>query len=139
MDWSKILDTLSSIALYLIAAILPALIGYYFGLARSFREQKQKAYGEILPPVVKMAYDPKSADDKEFNQALMKLWLYGSRKVVKKVDAAIASLLDPSRGNATTALQQSIALMRRDIQLLPWQRLKAEEVEHLYLRVAGKD
>lgn len=58
MNLTEFLDTLKSIGLYLLAALPPAVIGFYVGLAKPFREQKQKAYGEILPPVVKMASDP---------------------------------------------------------------------------------
>jgi uncharacterized protein YggE len=68
----------------------------------------------------------------------MKLWLYGNSRVTTLVDTAVARMLDSSRGNATEALQEAIVEMRRDIQLLPWQRLKANDVQHLYLRVSAQ-
>ncbi len=55
--------------------VLSAIVGYLFGAAKFFREQKQKAYAEILPPIVKMAFDSRSSSETEFSRALTKLWL----------------------------------------------------------------
>lgn len=121
----------------LLAAYVTALIGYYFGRVRYFREEKQRIYTEVLPVLVKWAYDPSERDNKEFNSALARIWLYANKDVAKSADKVVAQLLKSSPGNATKTLQQTIVAMRRDIQPFYWQRLKAEDVQHLYLRVTG--
>ena len=66
--------------LSIFSLVFSALIGYVVGAAKAFREQKQKAYTEILPPILKFAYDKESdIDEKEFSKALGIMWLYGSR------------------------------------------------------------
>jgi hypothetical protein len=118
-----------------LSVLFSAFVGYLFGAAKSFREEKQKAYGELLPPIIKMAYSPQSADETEFSRALMKLWLYGSKKVTLKMEHAVSILHHPTRGNATKAFQEAIVEMRADIQIWPWQRIKPEEVNHLYTSI----
>jgi len=96
-------------------AVLTGIIGYVVGTAKTFREEKQKAYGEILPPILKAAYNPESLDEKEFNKALCKLWLYGSKNVTRTMEHALEILHNPSKGNITRALQETIVAMRKDI------------------------
>jgi hypothetical protein len=118
--------------------VLSGIIGYVVGAIKSFREEKQKAYGEIIPPLLKMAYNPQdSRDEKEYSKALAKLWLYGSKKVTRKMEYALELLHNPTRGDVTNALQEAIVEMRRDIQLFSWQTLKPEDVGHLYTRIVG--
>lgn len=115
--------------------IVSAFIGYLFGSARSFRDEKQKAYSELLPPILKMAYDPDVKDEAEFSKGLCKLWLYGSRAVTQKVEEALSILHNPEKGNATEFFQKAIVAMRDDIQILPWQKIKPKDVNHLYTKI----
>ncbi len=84
-----------------------------------------------------MAYNPQDAiAEKEYSKALSKLWLYGSKRVTEKMEAALKIMHDPSKGDVTRALQEAIVEMRNDIQLFSHQRLKPEAVNHLYTRIA---
>ena len=116
--------------------IISGIIGYVVGTVKSFREEKQKAYGEILPPILKMVYHPQDeTDEKEFGRALSKLWLYGNKKVTKKMDRAVSILHNHSRGNIGEALQEAVVEMRKDIQIWSWQMLETNDVKHLYTRI----
>ncbi|GJQ32530.1 MAG: hypothetical protein HBSAPP04_13690 [Ignavibacteriaceae bacterium] len=120
----------------ILIAIISGSIGYLVGLIKTFRDGKQKAYSELLPPILKMAYDPKSEqDEKEFSAALAKLWLYGSKDVVENMKFAISIINDSRRGNSTEALQKAVISMRKDIQPFFWQRLKDEDVKFLYTKL----
>jgi hypothetical protein len=127
------------IILMVIFVLFSGLVGYFVGTIKSFREEKQRAYAEILPPIVQMAYNPSKADEGEFNKALIKLWLYANKTVAKKMDSALSILHNPSRGNRTEVLQEIVVKMREDIQVLPWQKLKPKEVNHLYTRIVRQD
>jgi hypothetical protein len=77
--------------------IFSGILGYFVGAIKSFREEKQKAYGEIIPPILKMAYNPQDTiDEKEYSRALSKLWLYGSKKVTQKMEKALEIMHNPS-------------------------------------------
>ena len=119
----------------ILTAIFTGIIGYFAGACKAFREAKQKAYQEILPPIVKMAYRSKQADEGDFCEALSKLWLYGSKTITKKMDDALYIVHDPTKGNISTALQKVIAEMRKDIQIVPWQTLKPDDVGHIFTRI----
>jgi hypothetical protein len=122
----------------IVLIVLSGIIGYFVGAIKSFREEKQKAYGEIIPPILKMAYNPQDMkDEQDYSKALGKLWLYGSKGVAQKMEAALKIMHDPSKGNVTKALQEAVVEMRKDIQLWPWQKLKPEDVNHLYTRIIG--
>ncbi len=131
----------------LATVIIAAMLAYAVGRAISFREAKQKAYAELLPPILKLAYrkvwkgdaelDERRRHETELCKALIKLWLYGSKNVAKAMDHAVYILQDRNERNKTPhnitkALQNAIAKMRADIQILPWQKLKPEEIEHIY-------
>ena len=117
-------------------AIITALAGYWIGSLKYFAEEKQKAYTDLLPPIVKFAYDRKEGDEIEFHRALMKLWLYASKPVAIKMEKALSIIHDG--GDATPALQETIVEMRKDIQRLPlfpiwpWQKLEPKDINHLY-------
>lgn len=123
------------IMLIVLFVLFSGVVGYVVGTLKSFREEKQRAYAEILPPILQMAYHPSKADEREFSKALSKLWLYANKKVTKKMDDALYILHDHSRGDLPTALQEVVAEMRKDIQILPWQKVKPEDVNHLYTRI----
>jgi hypothetical protein len=129
------MNNLNQILFIIISAALGGLCGYIVGVAKTFREEKQRAYEEILPVVLKVAYNPEKKDEEDFGKALSKLWLYGSKEVTNKMDEAVSILHDPKRGNITEALQEAVAEMRRDIQILPWQKIDPKEVRHLYSRI----
>jgi hypothetical protein len=119
--------------------ILSGIVGYIVGAIKSFREEKQKAYSDIIPPILKMAYNPQDIiDEKEYSKALSKLWLYGTKKVTKKVEIALQIMHNPSMGDLTKALQEAVVEMRKDIQLLSLQNLKPEQVNHLYSKIANR-
>lgn len=42
---------------------------------------------------------------------------------------------DQKRGDKTKALQEVIVEMRKDIQLFSWQRIKPDDVRHLFTRM----
>lgn len=119
--------------------LFSGLVGYLIGAVKSFRDEKQKAYGELLPPIVRMAYNPSLDDEKDFNKALNKLWLYANREVAFKVDKIASILVDPTRGNKAEAIQQAIVAMRKDIHhKWPFSKIKPDEVNHLYMRIGGQ-
>lgn len=132
----QMLNMILTILPGILIAIISGTIGYLVGLIKTFRDGKQKAYSELLPPILKMAYDPKSEqDEKEFSAALAKLWLYGSKDVVENMKFAISIINDSRRGNSTEALQKAVISMRKDIQPFFWQRLKYEDVKFLYTKL----
>lgn len=127
-------DFLSTIFFILVSAFIGYFIGA-IGAAKAFREEKQKAYGEILSPIFKMAYHPEdSVDEKEFSRALSKVWLFGNKEVAKKIDYAV-SILHRGSGNIMEAFQEAVVEMSKDIQFWPWQKLEPKDVRHLYTRV----
>lgn len=118
--------------------ILSGIIGYVVGTLKSFREAKQKAYGDIIPPILKMTYNPQGVEDeKEYSSALSKLWLYGSKKVTEKMEKALGIMHNPSTGDVTKSLQETVVEMRKDIQIFSWQKINPEDVGHLYTKIAG--
>jgi len=123
----------------IITAILTGIIGFFIGSMKFYREEKHKAYRELLPPIVKAAYNPEPIDEEEFNKALCKLWLYGRKGVAEKMDTVVSRIIDPKRGSRTEPLQEAIVLMRRDL-LLPWpfQRLNPKDIRHLYSQIMKK-
>ena len=129
---------IESISWNLFFIVLSGVLGYIVGAIKSFREEKQKAYGEIIPPILKMAYNPQdTVDEKEYSKALSKLWLHGSKRVTEKMETALEIMHNPSKGDVTRALQEAVIEMRNDIQLSSLQRLRPDAVNHLYTRIAG--
>lgn len=119
--------------------LIAGFIGWMVGNIKSFRDEKLKAYGEIFPPILKMAFNPKDTiDEKEYSKALANLWLYGSKKVTRKVEKALLIMHDPKKGNLMESLQNAVVEMRSDIQIFPWEDLNPEDVNHLYSTVPGK-
>jgi hypothetical protein len=118
-----------------VVPLITGLIGYFVGRCKAFREAKQKAYQEMLPPIIKMAFRSQQADEGQLCEALVKLWLYGSKTVTRKVDHVLYIAHDHRRGNVTKALQEAIIKMRKDIQIWPWQKLKPDEVQHIFTRI----
>lgn len=133
MNW---LNEFYKIGLPIIIALFSGIIGFVVGSVKAFREAKQNAYKEILPPIIKMAYEPQQGiDNKEFNKALALTWIYANKKVALKMDRVVSIINDHNRGNITKALQDAIAEMRKDVQVLSTQNLKSDKVKHLYTRV----
>ena len=136
---AKLTDDFAKIIISVLSILLSGIVGYLVGSVKSFREEKQKAYGELLPPIVRMAYNPTPDDEKEFNKALSKLWLYANREVAFKVDRVASILVDSKRGDRTEAIQEAIVAMRSDIHhKWPFAKIKPEDVKHLYMRIGGK-
>jgi hypothetical protein len=123
--------TLPSVGL----CILSAFVGYLFHAAKTFREQKQEAYKDILLPIVQMVYDRENANDADYNRALLRLWLYGTKRVTRVLDRLFI-IHGSQKGDKVQALQEIVVAMRSDIQLLPWQRLKPQDIHHLYTRIS---
>ena len=128
MDWNPILVVLVSV-------IVSGIVGYMSGTLKLFKEQKLRAYEEVLPAVLKAAYgtEANSDDEKALNRALVMLWLYARKDVAKEVDRAVSMLVVPDRGDKTEALQIAIAAMRKDIQIWSSQSIEPKEILHLYL------
>jgi hypothetical protein len=128
--------------LLIVSIIFSGFVGYVFGAAKTFREQKLRAYEEILPVFIRVAFEPGTPDEAEFNKATIKAWLFASKKVTRKMDRAISILVKPDRGNAMEALQETIAEMRSDIQFCRWrrwQKIKPSEVNHFYTKLGKKN
>lgn len=140
MEWLSNLPDVDwkSVSL-IISIVLSGFVGYVVGVVKAFREQKLRAYEEILPIFIKMAFEPDKSNEAEFNKATIKAWLFASKKVARKVDRAISILVDPQRGNAMEALQDAIAEMRSDIQCWRWQRMKPTEISHFYTKIGKKN
>jgi len=66
--------------------IIGTLLGYIFGRARDFREQKQRVYSEILPILIRTVFHPGKGIEKDFNKSLAKLWLYANKNVARKME-----------------------------------------------------
>jgi len=127
-----------SILVILIPIIFSGIIGYILGNIKSFREEKQKAYGESLPAIIRMIFNYSPDDEKDFNKALSKLWLYANKEVAFKIDKVASILVDKERGDMTCAIQEAIVAMRKDIHnKWPFSKIKPEEVKHLYMRIGG--
>ena len=126
------------VVLLIVSIILSGVVGYIVGAAKTFREQKLKAYSEILPILVKTAFDLDNSDQREFNKAILGCWLFASKKVAQKVNDAHKILIKHQRGDCMKALQEVIASMRADIQFWPTQRLKPEEIDHIATRLVPK-
>lgn len=122
----------------ILLAIATGCVGFILGSIKFFREEKQKAYRESLPPIIKMAFDTDrtKGDEEEFNKALAKFWLYGNKGVTKKIDKVASILVNPKRGDLTRSVQEAIIEMRRDIRIKGYQGLKPEEVAHMYAKIA---
>ena len=58
----------------ILLALLTGCVGFILGSIKFFREEKQKAYRESLPPILKMAYGPGKTeqDEQDFNKAMAK-------------------------------------------------------------------
>lgn len=128
------MDTFLTISIQLVSIFLTGLIGYAVGSAKSFREAKQKAYTELLPPIIKMVYHVENQNDmKEFNTALIKLWLYADKEVAKKMEEVLKIIHGNGDSDERThKLQEVIILMRDDIQFSPCQNLTSEDINHIY-------
>jgi len=113
--------------------IIGALLGYFFGHIRDFREKKQKVYSETLPIIIRALFHPNKEIEKIFNESIVILWLYANKKVARKLEKAISSFHHPERyENTVELLQETIVEMRKDIQISPLQKLKPKEVNHFY-------
>ena len=119
----------------ILGIIVGVILGYVFGSVKFFREQKQKAYSELLPPILKFGYDRTSADEVEYSKALSKLWLYANRDSALKMDKAVSIIHNPKLGNLNEAFQEAIIAMRKDIQVFSWPKLNPKDIKHLYTKV----
>ncbi|OGP69171.1 MAG: hypothetical protein A2170_00855 [Deltaproteobacteria bacterium RBG_13_53_10] len=68
------------------------LLGYFFGIARSFREEEQRGYREILPAILKVAYHPEKKEEEDFLKTLSELWCLKKVRVAEN-----SSLSQPPR------------------------------------------
>ncbi|MBM4278536.1 MAG: hypothetical protein FJ130_11760 [Deltaproteobacteria bacterium] len=55
---AKLTDDFANIIIGMLSILFSGIVGYLVGSVKSFREEKQRAYGELLPPIVRMAYNP---------------------------------------------------------------------------------
>jgi len=126
------------LAVMILIPIIAAVIGYFLGSVKFFREHQLKMYGELLPRILQFAYTPRrSEDQEEFNAAVARIWLYASKDTALKLDWALSCWVKPERGDFHAAMQNAIVAMRNDIQ--PWwrlrkRRIKAEEVKHFQIK-----
>jgi len=119
-------------------AVLAAVMGYFVGYAKHFREQKHRIYADALPVLARMVFKQSSTENPEYNRVIMMMWLYGSRAAAIAFDRVVEIKIVPERGDLIPALQAAVAAMRRDIQVwawLPWKRIRAQEIKHLFIGV----
>ena len=115
------------------AGIIGIIIGFVFGQIKFFREEKHRAYRELLPPIIKAGYYPEKVDQTEYNKALTKLWLYANKEVAKKMDRAVSIIHDHKPGNKNEAFQEAIIAMRKDLRMKwPFGKLEPEDIDHFY-------
>ena len=120
-------------------AIIGGGFGFVLGHIKFFREEKHRAYRELLPPILKAGYSPKKENEDEFNKALTKLWLYGNKEVTEKMNKAVSIMHNHSRGELTEAFQEAIIAMRKDLRMKwPFDKLKTNDVRHIYSKIGGK-
>jgi hypothetical protein len=120
-------------------AVLTAVLGYFVGSVKFFKEHQLRMYGEALPALLRLTFDPQPGQtEQDFNAALSKVWLYGSKDVCTKLDWAIGCRLVPDRGNFIEEMKKTIVEIRKDIQ--PWWRLKQRGLAtnapgHFYIQI----
>ena len=112
----------------LLVGILLAVVGYWFGSARSFKQNKLRVYEDMLPIFVRYLFSGKDA--REFNRELVRMWVYADKAVANQMERAIRAARDvhnPSDGDRDARktaflreVQTLIAEMRHDVQ--PWWR-----------------
>lgn len=120
--------------------IISATLAYLFGRMKSFREAKQRAYSELLPGILKGVFDAKPIHEDEFNKSIHLLILYSNKRVFNKMENVlkiIHSKESKAREELIESLQEAIAEMRKDIQVLPWQKIDSREIKHLYTKTAN--
>jgi len=135
------MDILTTIVIATVPAVLTGLVSYRYGSKKFFKEQQQRVYEEALPVLLELAFTKRPIDEKDsyiaeekIAVALSKIWLYASKNTAKLFDVAVEKrVFFPELGNFIPALQEAIAAMRNDIQ--PRQKLKAKEIQHLYINV----
>jgi len=121
----------------IIFALVTGIIGFVLGNIKFHREEKYKAYREFLSPIVRFVFE--KDNQHEYNEAQQKLWVFASKKVVKKMDIVAQRVIKPERGSVLEALQEMIAEMRNDIQLWRYSRIKPPEIAHFYTFVQKGD
>jgi len=117
----------------LIIVLISSVFGFSLGRFKEFRENKHKAYSSILPDIIKSYF---MGEDFEFNKSMILSWLYSNKKVAIKLDriASIMTKTNHSSEEIIEELQNLTVEMRRDIQPFPWQRLRADDVKHIYMK-----
>jgi len=122
-----------TITTIVISVVLSGIVGFYLGKFKEFRESKQKIYSSIIPVIIKMYYNPQKNLEEEYNKSVILSWLYSNRSVARKLNKIASIIVDRSRSeHPTQDFQDLIIEMRKDIQPFNWQRLKADDVEHIY-------
>ena len=72
----QILEFIRSNFFNIFLAIFSGIVGYYIGVAKTFYEGKQKAYSELLPPILRMAFSEELIqDEKDFWLDLLAIWI----------------------------------------------------------------
>lgn len=136
-EWARLIwEWLGRIGIPVFIVVFSAIAGFVFGRARDFRKAKQTAYVELLPVILKFAYNRVKGDEEAYTAALARMWLYGSKQAALSMDHALGIIHE--KGDVTRALQLAVADMRKDIQLWPWQHLNPKDVQHLYTRIVGE-
>ena len=120
----------------LILIIFGGIVGFFFKDYMNYIERKQISYSELLPPIIKMGYDSKTADESQFNKALALLWLYGSEDVLRKMDKAVSLLHKKDKKDLTYAFQEAIVEMRYDIETrFLRKKIDPRLVNHIYTKI----
>ena len=56
-----------------VTAIIGGVVGFFLGQLKFFVGEKHRAYRELLPPILKAAYQAQEDNQDDFNKALTKL------------------------------------------------------------------
>lgn len=118
---------LIEILVSILIALLTAFLGFWVGSAKFFNEHKLRMYGEALPALLKFTFNARGySDEKAFNEALSRIWIYASRKVALKLEIALSYSVHPERGDFMGAMKETILAMRDDVQ--PWWRFFSRRI-----------
>ena len=132
------MDGIVSVLISVLLVAASAVVGFWAGYAKLFKEHQLTMYCDILPTLLKYAFSNPTGDDRkdeeaQFNAAINTIWLYGSRKVALQLEIALHRLARRGRGDPVPELKKTIIAIRNDI----WPRwrfckrkLTEEELQH---------
>ena len=126
---------MDNLQMLIISAVVTAFAGYFFGAAKTLKEQKRQVYAEALGALAKLVYHTEKDDQDEINKMLLAMALYSNKKVYKKLENVIRERILPGNTALTPLVQELAAEMRKDVQVVFWQWLRPEDINHLFIQL----